>query len=141
MAELTDTLKALIVVRLATFVRPADIIKELAQDHKQKVSRQQLGVYDPNTHAGRLLRPELKALFEETRARFNSELSDIALSSAAGRARFLEQVAYTALENKQPGRAMEAVEMIAKDLGGEYGVRPGRPAGARNKAESRNKAE
>lgn len=129
MAELPNELKALIVVRLATFVRPAEIIQELAQYHKQKVSRQQLGVYDPNTRAGRLLRPELKALFQETRARYHAALSDIPLSSVAGRARFLSEIALTALENGQAGRALEALELIARDTGGQFGINPGRPGG------------
>lgn len=118
--DLNDELKAQIVVSLAMFVRPKQIIQEFAEQHKISLTAQQLSAYDPATVAGRRLRPEFQKLFQETRERYHSDLTTCAFGTAIGRARFLEQVAYAALEGKQPGRAMEAVEMTAKDLGGSY---------------------
>ena len=120
MPDLDDELKALIVVRLATFVRPKEVIREFAEQHKTTLTPQQLSAYDPGTAAGRRLRPEFQELFRDTRERYHNDLTTCAFGTAIGRARFLEQVAYAALDNKQPGRAMEAVEMIAKDQGGFY---------------------
>ncbi len=120
MAALSEDLKLLVVTRLAAFVPPAKVAEELKQGHGVEASLQQLSAYDPGNVAGRRMSQELRRLFEETRARYLSDLSDVPLAHLGARVRFLSEIATEAKAGRNLGRALAATEQIAKDVGGVY---------------------
>lgn len=91
MAKLGKDHKVLIVQRLATFVTPTEIQTELRETYKLEVSLRQIVYYDPAAKNSEIA-PGWRTLFEETRALFTKDTSDIAISHRSFRLRELDRM-------------------------------------------------
>jgi hypothetical protein len=120
MAELSPKHKIYVVMRRAAFATPAEIVRELRDLYEVTASPQQLAIYDPSHAAGMRLSEDLKLLFQEARAKFLADTSDVLLATPAGRTRFLDRLAQDAAAKGNLMMALKAAEQIAKDLGGQY---------------------
>lgn len=120
MAALSEDQKLFVVMRLASFASPSEVLKELKQDFKVEATLQQLSAYDPDNVAGKRLSKALLEAFRQTRERFLSDISDIPIAHQAGRLRMLDEIARQARSKGNLKMAMEAAEQAAKDLGGIF---------------------
>lgn len=118
MAKLTDGQKAFIVVRLACFDQPSEVVEAVQQEYGLKVTRQQLQVYNPETVEGERLSEKLKQLFADTRKRFLEDVQAIPIANQAYRLRELQKL-YHANPRNAVLRA-DLLEQAAKEAGGQY---------------------
>jgi len=107
------------VTRLACFVPPAEVRKEIAETWGVQVTPQALTYYDPETAAGRELRSELKALFAETREGYLSDVKACPAANQAFRVWELYRL-YLANRQKSPVVAASLLEQLSKETGGVY---------------------
>lgn len=118
MAKLTEPQKAYIVSRLACFYTPSEVVEMVTQDLGLKLDRQQIGKYDPSTLEGRKLSKDLKKLFVETRAKFQSDIQAIPIANRSVRLRELDGVLRRAGRNED--LRLRTLEQAAKEEGGVF---------------------
>lgn len=118
-SELTNTHKRFIVMLLAVYESPSDVIDAVKEKFNITVTRQQLQHYDPNTVAGRDLAKGLKELFEKTRTEFEAK-EPVPLAKKVARVKKLSNYVEKFENMGNFGKAMEAMEQIAKEEGGMF---------------------
>jgi hypothetical protein len=110
-----------IIIQLARFFTPTEIMEMLQADFGVKISRAAVSHYDPTLQQSRgSLKPEFIELFEQTRADFINEVSQVAISHRAYRLRQLDRICRTAYQQGNYVLAMQALEQAAKECGGFY---------------------
>jgi hypothetical protein len=119
MAQLTDAQKTFVVVRLACFDQPSEVVEAVNQDFGVQLPRQQVMKYDPTTKSGENLSAELKELFHSTRERFLSNVQEIPIANQAYRLRELQKLYQTAPKANAHLRA-NLLEQAAKESGGAF---------------------
>jgi hypothetical protein len=107
------------VTRLACFVPPKQVLKEITEAWGVQVTPQALTYYDPGTAAGQQLRPELRELFEQERKDY---LADVTACPAAHQAFRVQELyrLYLANREKSPVVAASLLEQLSKETGGLY---------------------
>lgn len=120
MATLKSRHKRFIVNRLAVFDRPSDVQDEVRERFGLDVGTSQLAHYDPTTRKGQGLAKDLTRLFHETRERFLDEYTETAIQHKAVRLRRLERIANKFADMGNYVAEMDALEQIAKEIGGAY---------------------
>lgn len=120
MAALDVKVKRFIVSSLACWDTPTQVAVAVKEEFGLEITRQQVGTYDPTKVAGRELSKELRALFDETRAKFKAQIDEIPIANQAYRLRALARLAQEA--EKQGNRPLVAqlLEQAAKETGGAY---------------------
>ncbi|WP_407224536.1 DUF2280 domain-containing protein [Enterobacter hormaechei] len=89
MAALSPEVKAFIVQALACFDTPTQIASQVKQEFGLDISIQQVSSYDPTKAIAKNLGQKWIDLFNATRSRFQTELSDIPIANKAYRLRAL----------------------------------------------------
>jgi hypothetical protein len=112
--------KAFIVTRLACFDSPMEVQKALKAELKQDVPRNANEAYDPTKKQGERLGVKLRALFDETRAKFLADLTDIPIANKAVRLRMLQKMANSAIDGNNRVLAASLIEQAAKEVGDHY---------------------
>ena len=118
MATLNKREKIFIVRLLAEFNTPTETVALVKEEFKKEVTRQQVEGYDPTKRAGRNLSAELKAEFEATRKSFVDQPLNIPVANQVVRLQHLQRIIDRA--GKNTGLIMEALEQVAKEMGGLY---------------------
>lgn len=120
MAALTTEVKAFIVQSLACFEQPTKVIELVKQEFGVDVSRQQVSQYSPGNAMAAKLSQKWIDLFDSTRERFRSEISDIPIANKAYRLRVLGRMATTAEKMKNMALTAQLMEQAAKEVGDAY---------------------
>ncbi|HGF7373662.1 TPA: DUF2280 domain-containing protein [Vibrio cholerae] len=120
MAALSNDIKAFVVQALACFDSPSTVVAQVKQEFSFDVSIQQVSAYDPTKAAGQRLSQKWIDLFNATRERFQSELSDIPIANKAYRLRALDRMATKAENMRNFNLTAQLIEQAAKECGDSY---------------------
>ena len=118
MATLKSEHKRLIVMRLATWVKPTEIKQEL-QELGVVVSLPQIAYYDPQSK-GTDLAPEWQQLHALTREQFLKDTAHIAISHRSYRLQELGDMYAKSKQGKNYPLAASLLEQAAKETGDSY---------------------
>lgn len=120
--ELAPEVKTFIVQQLAMYDSPSDVARAVKEEFGLDVTRQRVHAYDPTKCAGAGVAAELKAIFEATRKVFLEETATIGIANKAYRLRKLTRIIERteAAANPNPVLIMQALEMAAKEAGGQF---------------------
>ncbi|EPC9992641.1 DUF2280 domain-containing protein [Enterobacter kobei] len=120
MASLSTEVKAFIVQSLACYESPVKVIELVKAEYGIDVSRQQVSQYTPGNAMAAKLSQKWIDLFNTTRARFQTEISDIPIANKAYRLRILDRMATNAEKMKNFGMTSQLIEQAAKEMGDAY---------------------
>ncbi|UIW10332.1 protein of unknown function DUF2280 [Flyfo siphovirus Tbat2_3] len=120
MASLKSEVKAFIVQGLACFDTPSQVVEAVKKEFDLDITRQQVASHDPTKAAGIGLAAKWVELFKSTRARFQTEISDIPIANRAYRLRALDRMATRAESIKNIALAAQLMEQAAKEVGDAY---------------------
>lgn len=120
MASLKPEVKAFIIQQLACFDTPSQIVESVQNEFAIQITRQQVASHDPTKAAGSGLAKKWVDLFESTRSRFQTEISDIPIANKAYRLRMLDRMAAKTETMKNFALTAELVEQAAKEIGDAY---------------------
>lgn len=120
MPALDVKVKRFIVRALACWDTPSQVAASVKEEFGIEVTRQQVATYDPTKVNGRELSKELTALFNETRAKFKSEIDEIPIANQAFRLRSLARMHQVAETRGNADLAARLLEQAAKEQGGAY---------------------
>lgn len=120
MAALSTEVKAFIVQSLACFEPPTKVIELVKAEFGVQVSRQQVSQYSPGNAMAAKLSQKWIDLFESTRARFQTEISDIPIANKAYRLRSLDRMATRTEGMKNYALTAQLIEQAAKEVGDAY---------------------
>lgn len=120
MAALKPEVKAFIVQQLACFDTPSQIVEAVQNEFSIQITRQHVASHDPTKAAGVSLAKKWVDLFHSTRARFQSDISDIPIANKAYRLRVLDRMMGSAEKMRNIALAAEIIEQAAKECGDTY---------------------
>lgn len=120
MATLGDDVKLFIVKAAAAYDSPETISKAVKEEFGLDVPRQQCAQYDPTKAAGAKLSAKWKAIFNEARAKFLDDVSEIPLANKSVRLRTISRLAKKAEDMKNIPLAAQLIEQAAKEVGNAY---------------------
>ncbi|UQZ10699.1 DUF2280 domain-containing protein [Providencia stuartii] len=120
MAALKSEVKIYIIQSLACYDSPSQVVESVKNEFGLKVSRQQVESHDPTKSSGRKLAQRWVDLFNETRERFQNEISDIPIANKAYRLRVLDRMATKAEGMRNFSLTAQLVEQAAKECGDAY---------------------
>lgn len=120
MAALKPDVKAFIVQALACFDTPSQVVESVQKEFALKITRQQVESHDPNKASGKALAAKWVELFNSTRARFQTEISDIPIANKAYRLRTLDRMMTKAENMRNMALAASLMEQAAKEVGDAY---------------------
>ncbi|MFZ5265397.1 DUF2280 domain-containing protein [Enterobacter roggenkampii] len=120
MAALSPEVKAFIVQALACFDTPTQIASQVKQEFGLDISIQQVSSYDPTKAIAKNLGQKWIDLFNATRTRFQTELSDIPIANKAYRLRALNRMMTNAEKMRNMALAASLMEQAAKEVGDAY---------------------
>lgn len=120
MAALNGEVKAFIVQSLACFDTPSTVVESVKKEYGLTITRQQVESHDPTKANGKGLADKWKELFKETRARFQTEITDIPIANKAYRLRTLDRMMAKAESMKNMALAATLIEQAAKECGDAY---------------------
>ena len=120
MAALSPEVKAFIVQALACIDTPTQIASQVKQEFGLDISIQQVSSYDPTKAIAKNLGQKWIDLFNATRTRFQTELSDIPIANKAYRLRALNRMMTSAEKMRNMALAASLMEQAAKECGDAY---------------------
>jgi len=120
MAALKPDVKAFIVQALACFDTPSQVVESVQKEFDIKITRQQVESHDPNKASGKALAAKWVELFNNTRARFQTEIADIPIANKAYRLRILDRMMTKAESMRNMALAATLIEQAAKECGDAY---------------------
>nr|WP_318382730.1 DUF2280 domain-containing protein [uncultured Enterobacter sp.] len=120
MATLKGEVKAFIVQSLACFDTPSQVVESVKKEFGLSITRQQVESHDPTKANGRGLAQKWVELFNDTRKRFQTELSDIPIANKAYRLRALDRMMTKAEGMRNMALAASLMEQAAKEVGDAY---------------------
>ncbi|WP_158143694.1 DUF2280 domain-containing protein [Vibrio metschnikovii] len=120
MAALSQEVKAFIVMALACYDSPKEIADRVKEEFNTIVSRQQIAGHDPTNATSKTLGKKWVELFNETRERFQNEISDIPIANKAYRLRALNRMASKAETMRNYNLTAQLIEQAAKECGDAY---------------------
>lgn len=120
MATLKGEVKAFIVQSLACFDTPSQVVESVKKEFGLSITRQQVESHDPTKANGRGLAQKWVDMFNATRERFQTEISDIPIANKAYRLRVLDRMATRAEGMKNLALTAEIIEQAAKECGDAY---------------------
>jgi len=122
MSTLPDEIKTFIVMALAQYDSPSEVVEAVKTTFGIEITRQQVHSYDPScskTPASRWCE-----LYAATREAFLREMAEIGIAHKAVRLRLLDRMTHRALANRYLDTAAAFLEQAAKECGGFYDRRP-----------------
>lgn len=115
-----EPVKVAIIQALACFDTPSTVAAAIKTDYGLTISLQAIEAHDPTKRAGRRLAKKWREIFDETRARFKEDMSEIAISHRSTRLRALDRMARTAEARGNYPLAARLIEQAAKEVGGGF---------------------
>lgn len=116
MAELNDQTKLLIVLALARFETPTEIMKQL-REHGIEVTPQQVGSYDP-TRTYYEASEKWKVIFEDERRKYLEEVSAVPIANQGFRLNALQRTFDKAMRTGNTVLANATLRQAAEEVGG-----------------------
>ena len=116
MASLSDKLKAFVVIELACFAKPAEIVADL-EKRGLTAGVDQVMYYDPTSRRQKKPAKRWSDLFYEARADYLGAEMSVAIASRRWR---LEQLQRIHDDARSPVLQMDALEKAAKEVGDAY---------------------
>lgn len=115
MAKLTHEVQVFIVSKLACFLTPTEVAEAVKEEFDVTVSRQHVRSYNPEqgNNAKRW-----RKIFDETRKKYLSDVSDVGIAHQAHRVREYQQT--LRLARKNPAMRLAVLKGVAEELGGAY---------------------
>lgn len=120
MAALKPEVKAFIIQSLACFDSLAIVAEAVQKQFGIKVTPQQIESHDPTKASGKGLAKKWVALFNSTRTRFQTEISDIPIANKSYRLRTLDRMMTKAEKMQNLALAASLMEQAAKEVGEAY---------------------
>jgi len=120
MAALKPEVKAFIIQSLACFDSLAIVAEAVQKQFGIKVTPQQIESHDPTKASGKGLAKKWVALFNSTRSRFQTEISDIPIANKSYRLRTLDRMMNKAEKMQNLALAASLMEQAAKEVGEAY---------------------
>ncbi|QGR65297.1 DUF2280 domain-containing protein [Yersinia intermedia] len=120
MAALKPEVKAFIVQALACYDTPSQVVAQVKQEFNLTLTLQQVSSYDPTKAIAKNLGQKWIDLFNSTRTRFQTEISDIPIANRAYRLRALDRMATKAETMKNFAMTAQLMEQAAKEVGDAY---------------------
>ncbi len=120
MAALKGEVKAFIVQSLACFDTPSQVVEAVKKEFGLTITRQQVESHDPTKANGKGLAQKWVGMFNTTRDRFQSEISDIPIANKAYRLRTLDRMATSTEKMKNFALTAQLIEQAAKEVGDAY---------------------
>ena len=120
MAALKPEVKAFIIQSLACFDTLAIVGEAVQKQFGIKVTPQQVESHDPTKASGKGLAQKWVDLFNTTRARFQTEITDIPIANKAYRLRALDRMMTKAENMRNMALAASLMEQAAKEVGDAY---------------------
>jgi len=120
MAALSPEVKAFIVQALACFDTPTQIAAQVKQEFGLSITIQQVSSYDPTKAIAKNLGQKWVDLFNTTRTRFQTEITDIPIANKAYRLRTLDRMMTKAENMRNMALAASLMEQAAKEVGDAY---------------------
>lgn len=120
MAALKGEVKAFIVQSLACFDTPSQVVELVKKEFGLSIPRQQVESHDPTKANGRGLAQKWVDMFNATRERFQTEISDIPIANKAYRLRALDRMMNSAEKMRNIALATDIIEQAAKECGDAY---------------------
>lgn len=120
MAVLKGEVKAFIVQSLACYDTPSQVVDAVKKEFGISITRQQVESHDPTKANGKGLAQKWVDMFNETRERFQREISDIPIANKAYRLRALNRMATNTETMRNYGLTAQLMEQAAKEVGDAY---------------------
>ncbi|WP_105693523.1 DUF2280 domain-containing protein [Cronobacter dublinensis] len=120
MAALSTEVKSFIVQSLACYEPPTKVIELVKAEFNVEVSRQQISQYCPGNAMAEKLSQKWVDLFNSTRLRFQTEISDIPIANKAYRLRALDRMAANTEKMRNFALTAQLIEQAAKECGDAY---------------------
>ena len=120
MAALKPDVKAFIIQQLACYDTPSSVVESVQKNFGIKITPQQVETHDPTKVSGKGLAKKWVALFNDTRKRFQTEISDIPIANKAYRLRALDRMMTKAEAMRNMALAASLMEQAAKEVGDAY---------------------
>lgn len=120
MAALKPEVKAFIIQSLACFDTLAIVGEAVQKQFGIKVTPQQVESHDPTKASGKGLAQKWVDLFNTTRTRFQTEITDIPIANKAYRLRTLDRMMTKAENMRNMALAASLMEQAAKEVGDAY---------------------
>lgn len=120
MAALKGEVKAFIVQSLACFDTPSQVVDAVKKEFGITVTRQQVESHDPTKANGKGLAQKWVEMFNDTRERFQKEISDIPIANKAYRLRALNRMANNTETMRNYALTAQLMEQAAKEVGDAY---------------------
>lgn len=120
MAVLKNEVKVFIVQALACFDSLSEVAGSVQKEFGLQLTRQQIESHDPTKASGKGLAKKWVELFNETRERFQNEISDIAIANKAYRLRTLDRMAAKTESMRNYNLTAQLIEQAAKECGDAY---------------------
>ena len=112
--------KVFIVKCLAAFKRPSEVVDLVKDELDVVVTKQAVVKYNPTTVSGEKLSEKLKKIFEDERAAFIADVSNVGIAHQSFRLRELHDLYEQAKEDGKDVVAREHLELAEKIRGGYY---------------------
>jgi hypothetical protein len=118
-AELSDELKREVVLMLARFKKPADVVRELRETHEVEATIRQIMVYDA---AGGYFEAgdEYRQIFDVARETYLHNVAVVPIAQQAFRLNALMDIFEKAMKRSNLVLASSTLEQAAKDAGGAF---------------------
>lgn len=120
MAKLSEAEKRFIVQALACYDTPTQVVEAVKEEFGTVIERSHVAQYDPSKASGRDVAKKWRDLFEDTRARFRKEISEIPIAEQSYRLRQLNRMVQEAMRRKNIVLAASLLEQAAKESGGMF---------------------
>lgn len=121
--KLDDRQKHFIVIALACFDTPTQVVNAFKDEFGSVITRAQVSEYSPATLSGRQLGYRWKQIFSATRQAFLHEVAQIPIANRAVRLRALQRLLERSEKSNNSTLALQILEQAAKEVGGAYGDR------------------
>jgi hypothetical protein len=118
--QMTDAVRMYIIQALASFDTPSMVAEAVKDEFGVTISRQGVHQYDPTKAAGKDLKGEWRALFEDSRKAFLDNVTDIPIANKATRVRALNRMASKAEAMKNYKLAADLHKQAAEEMGNAY---------------------
>lgn len=134
MAVLSEAHKEAIVIQLAHFRRPAEVVEFMREHHELDLTVQQVRTYDPTNPRFEADRDKWPPIFEAAREAYITNVKAIPIANQAFRLNELADLYDKAKKQKNYKLAAELAEQAAREVGGvltnsrELNINDGRKA-------------
>lgn len=118
MAVLTEADKEAIVILLARFKRPAEVVAIMREEQELELTVQQVRTYDPTNPRFEADRDKWEPIFNAAREAYTSDIKQVVVANQSFRLNELHDLYNRAKKAKNLKLAAELLEQIARECGG-----------------------